>query len=160
MQLEVGTVLEGKVTGITKFGAFVALPEGKSGLIHISEVANTFVNDVHEFLSEGQTVKVKVLSISPEGKISLSAKRAEETKPASPRPGARRTEERPRTGAPAARPAPAARTAPAAAAPYVPTRSGDQGFEDKLKQFMQESDSKMSGNKLFEQQKKSRNRRK
>ena len=160
MQLEVGTVLEGKVTGITKFGAFIALPEGKSGLIHISEVANTYVNDVHEYLTEGQTVKVKVLSISPEGKISLSAKRAEETKPAAPRQGVRRTEEHPRTGTPAGRPAPAARTAPSAAAPYVPTRSGDQGFEDKLKQFMQESDSKMSGNKLFEQQKKSRNRRK
>ena len=151
MQFEVGTVLEGKVTGITKFGAFVALPEGKSGLIHISEVANTYVNDVHEFLTEGQTVKVKVLSISPEGKISLSAKRAEEQKSAPARQSYRRTEERPRPTAPAQA---------VANAPYVPTRSGDQGFEDKLKQFMQESDSKMSGNRLFEPQKKSRGRRK
>ena len=78
MRLEAGAVLEGKVTGITAFGAFVALPEGKSGLIHISEVANTYVSDIHTFLSVGQTVKVRVLSISPEGKISLSAKRAEE----------------------------------------------------------------------------------
>ena len=77
MQMEVGAVLEGRVTGITSFGAFVSLPDGKSGLIHISEVANTYVSDVHEFLSVGQTVKVRVLSVSPEGKISLSAKRAE-----------------------------------------------------------------------------------
>ena len=78
MQIEVGAVLEGKVTGITKFGAFVSLPEGKSGLIHISEVANTYVNDVHEFLTEGQSVKVRVLNVGQDGKISLSAKRAAE----------------------------------------------------------------------------------
>ncbi len=149
MRLEAGAVLEGKVTGITAFGAFVALPEGKSGLIHISEVANTYVSDIHTFLSVGQTVKVRVLSISPEGKISLSAKRAEEP-PA---------QEAPRQKKPFTAPRPAA--APRRAQePYVPTRSGDQNFEDKLKQFMQESDSKMSGNRLFEQQKKSRGRRK
>ena len=151
--MEIGTVLEGKVTGITKFGAFVSLQDGKSGLIHISEVANTFVNDVHDFLSVGQIVKVKVLSISPEGKISLSAKRAEE-QGTDTRQSPRRPEERPR-------PAPAA-AAPRAerVMPYVPVRSDDQGFEDKLKQFMQEADKKISGNKLFEQQRKSRGRRK
>ena len=85
MQIEVGQLLEGRVSGITQFGAFVALPEGKSGLVHISEVANTYVNDVHEFLSVGQSVKVRVLKISPEGKISLSVKRAEE-RPAAERP--------------------------------------------------------------------------
>lgn len=151
--MEIGTVLEGKVTGITKFGAFVSLPEGKSGLIHISEVANTFVNDVHDFLTEGQTVKVKVISISPDGKISLSAKRAEEQS-TDTRQSPRRPEERPRTAPAAAAP----RTE--RAAPYVPVRSADQGFEDKLKQFMQEADKKISGNKLFVQQKKSRGRRK
>ena len=57
MQLQVGMVTEGKVTGITKFGAFVALPDGKSGLVHISEIANTFVNDVHDYVQDGQTVK-------------------------------------------------------------------------------------------------------
>ena len=76
MELQVGSILEGKVTTITKFGAFVALEGGKSGLVHISEIANTFVNDVHDFLQEGQTVKVKVLNITEEGKISLSIKRA------------------------------------------------------------------------------------
>ncbi|MBP3486402.1 MAG: S1 RNA-binding domain-containing protein, partial [Oscillospiraceae bacterium] len=59
MEPEVGSILEGKVTAIMKFGAFVALGNGKSGLVHISEIANTFVNDVHDFLQEGQTVKVK-----------------------------------------------------------------------------------------------------
>ena len=150
MQLEAGAVLEGRVTGITAFGAFVALPDGKSGLVHISEVANTYVNDIHEHLTVGQTLKVKVLSISPEGKISLSAKRAAEVQPpaAAPRP------------APARRPAETAAPAADSAQVYVPTRSGDQNFEDKLKHFMQVSDSKMSGNRLYENQKKSRGRRK
>ena len=71
MQLEVGTILEGKVSGITKFGAFVTLPEGKSGLVHISEIANSYVNEVSEHLSMGQTVKVKVISVSEEGKNEI-----------------------------------------------------------------------------------------
>ena len=75
MELQVGSILEGKVTTITKFGAFVALEGGKSGLVHISEIANTFVNDVHDFLQEGQTVKVLVLS-TENGKINLSIKKA------------------------------------------------------------------------------------
>ena len=73
MELQVGSILEGKVTSITKFGAFVALEGARSGLVHISEIANTFVNDVHDFLQEGQTVKVKILSVD-NGKISLSMK--------------------------------------------------------------------------------------
>ncbi|MEG0116424.1 MAG: S1 RNA-binding domain-containing protein, partial [Hydrogenoanaerobacterium sp.] len=76
MQLEVGNILEGKVTGITKFGAFVELQGGKTGMVHISEVAATYVNEISEYLKENQIVKVKVLSISPEGKVSLSIKRA------------------------------------------------------------------------------------
>ena len=58
MEPQVGSILEGKVASITKFGAFIALEGGKSGLVHISEIANTFVNDVHDFLQEGQSVKV------------------------------------------------------------------------------------------------------
>ncbi len=76
MAVEVGNILEGKVTGITDFGAFVDLPEGKSGMVHISEVASTYVNKISDFLEEGQTVKVKVLSIGDNGKISLSIKKA------------------------------------------------------------------------------------
>ena len=81
MQLQVGMVIEGKVTGITKFGAFVALPEGKSGLVHISEIANTFVNDVHDYVQDGQTVKVKIIGIGDDGKINLSIKKADEHAP-------------------------------------------------------------------------------
>ncbi len=76
MQPEVGKIYEGKVTGITKFGAFVELEPGTSGMVHISEVANTFVNEIKDHLTEGQQVKVKVLGISEEGKISLSIKKA------------------------------------------------------------------------------------
>ncbi len=76
MQVEVGAVLEGKVTGITKFGAFVELPNKKTGMVHISEVAPAFVKEIRDFLTEGQEVKVKVLAISEEGKISLSIKKA------------------------------------------------------------------------------------
>lgn len=75
MGLEVDSILEGKVTGITKFGAFISLPEGKSGLVHISEIANSYVTDVNEHLQLGQVVKVKVINITPEGKINLSIKR-------------------------------------------------------------------------------------
>ena len=70
--------MEGKVTGITGFGAFVSLPEGKSGMVHISEVANSFVSDIKEFIKEGDTVRVKVISIDDAGRINLSIKRAAE----------------------------------------------------------------------------------
>ena len=124
MDLAVGNIVTGKVTTITKFGAFIALPEGKSGLVHISEVAPTFVSDVHDFLAEGQEVTVKILAITPEGKINLSIKQA-----------------MPRPQRPGRREAPARRTAPTPAAPPEPA---EQTFEDKLKQFMSVSDSKQS----------------
>lgn len=153
MQLEVGMILEGKVTGITKFGAFVALPGGKSGLVHISEVANAYVSDINEHLSNGQDVKVKVIGITDEGKINLSIKKAVDNPPVE-RPQ-RRSEDRPQ------RPA-APRQQQTAYTPrevYQPQKSADQSFEDKLKQFMQESDSRMSGNKLYDQSRKGRRRR-
>ena len=74
MAIEVGAIVEGEVTGITNFGAFVQLPEGKVGLIHISEVSDVYVKDVHDFLKEHQKVKAKVLSIDARGKIGLSLK--------------------------------------------------------------------------------------
>ena len=126
MELTVGTIITGKVTSITKFGAFVALPDGKSGLVHISEVAGTFVSDVHDFLTQGQEVPVKVLSISPEGKISLSVKQAQ---PPKPRPPHGDRPVRPR----------GPRSAPA-----QPAAPAELSFEDKLKQFMSVSDSKQS----------------
>lgn len=81
MQLEVGSILEGKVTGITKFGAFVELPDKVTGMVHISEVAATFVKEIRDFVTEGQTVKVKVLSVGEDGKISLSIKKAQAPAP-------------------------------------------------------------------------------
>ncbi len=85
MDLAVGAIVEGKVTGITKFGAFVALPEGKSGMVHISEVASTFVNDIKDFLQEGQQVKVKIINIDQAGRINLSIKKAQPQEPRQPR---------------------------------------------------------------------------
>lgn len=86
MELAVGTIISGKVTAITKFGAFVSLPGGKSGLVHISEVAAAFVSDVHDYLTEGQEVTVKILSVSPEGKINLSSSRPNPSRNARSRP--------------------------------------------------------------------------
>ena len=124
MELTVGAILEGKVKSITNFGAFIALPENRTGLVHISEVANTYVSDVRQFLTEGQDVKVMVLSIE-NGKVNLSIKRLE-AKP--------QREERPAGARPA-------RTAPT---PPPAPKTADQLFEEKLKAFMSESDSKLS----------------
>ncbi|MBR2499448.1 MAG: S1 RNA-binding domain-containing protein [Clostridia bacterium] len=76
MLLEVGKTVEGKISGITPFGAFIDLGEGKTGLVHISEVALEYVKDINEHLKEGETVSVKVVSIDDKGKISLSIKQA------------------------------------------------------------------------------------
>ncbi len=82
MQLEIGEILEGKITGLTKFGAFVQLAENKTGLIHISEIAPVFVKEITDFVQEGQIVKVKVLNLD-NGKISLSMKQAMPSQPSS-----------------------------------------------------------------------------
>lgn len=76
MLVEVGKVVEGKVSGITNFGAFVQLPDGKTGLVHISEIAEEYVKDINAHLKENQQVKVKVISVDNNGKISLSIKKA------------------------------------------------------------------------------------
>lgn len=78
MQLEAGSILQGKISGLAPFGAFVELEKGKSGLVHISEVSDEYVDDVSKHLKVGQEVKVKVLSIDEQGKISLSIKKASE----------------------------------------------------------------------------------
>jgi len=88
MSVEIGSIVEGVVTGITKFGAFVELGEGKTGLVHISEVANTFVRDIKDFLKEGDRVKVKVIGIDDKGKVSLSIKQTERRPPRPERPRA------------------------------------------------------------------------
>ncbi len=138
MELQVGSILEGKVTTITKFGAFVALEGGKSGLVHISEIANTFVNDVHDFLQEGQTVKVLVLS-TENGKINLSIKKTQPQERPAPRPVPRSA------GQQASRPAPQQpRSFSRPPQQAVQAPSGDQSFEDKLKQFLSSSEGKMA----------------
>lgn len=103
MQLEVGSIVEGKITGVKKFGAFVALPEGKTGMVHISEVSNEFIQDLDTVLSEGQTVKVKVINIAEDGKIALSIKRTlppPERGPRGPRQGGAPRGNGPRQGGP------------------------------------------------------------
>jgi S1 RNA binding domain protein len=74
MSIEVGSTVEGKVTGITKFGAFIELPGGDTGLVHISEIANTYVKDINNFLKLNDMVRVKVINIDDNGKIGLSMK--------------------------------------------------------------------------------------
>jgi S1 RNA binding domain protein len=76
MSLEAGTILEGVVVKITHYGAFVELPDGKSGLVHISEIADTYVKDVRDYLKEQERVKVKVLGYNEKGKLDLSVKQA------------------------------------------------------------------------------------
>ena len=144
MELTVGTVLEGKVKTITNFGAFIALPENKTGMVHISEVANAYVSDIRAHLTEGQDVKVVVIG-NENNKINLSIKRLEPKpqrenaapaprregqgnfRPAAPRREGNNFQSRPSTPAPA--PAP---------------KTADQLFEEKLKAFMSESDTKLS----------------
>ena len=131
MELTVGTVLEGKIKTITNFGAFVALPENKTGMVHISEVANAYVSDIRTFLTEGQDVKVTVIGLE-NGKINLSIKRLQ---PKQPRENAPKREANTES-----------RPAPRQAAPTPPPapKTADQLFEEKLKAFMTESDSKIS----------------
>ena len=156
MQLEVGGIYEGKVTGITKFGAFVSFEGGQTGMVHISEVAPTFVTEIRDFVSEGQTVKVKVLSINEAGKISLSMKKAlpedQQRRPArrpdGPRKdGARREGGPRREGGHAPRqPRPAPQPGPARPGDFEwQSRRNDSGtFEEMMSRFKQTSDEKMS----------------
>ena len=154
MQPTVGEIFEGKITGITKFGAFVSLPDGNNGLVHISEIANTYVNDVHDHVAEGQSVKVKVIGISDTGKINLSIKKAE---PPAPRPEQERSPQ-PRVNQPRPNnfsPRPNG-FAQKSSAPSTPTEAS---FEDKLKQFMQDSDSRISDSRMYADKKGSYKRR-
>ena len=148
MELTVGTVLEGKIKSITNFGAFVSLPENKTGMVHISEVANAYVSDIRAHLTEGQDVKVVIIG-NENGKINLSIKRLEPKpqrentqRPAGNfRPAGNTEKRRENTGFQnqnqnrAPRPAPVQPAAP---------KTADQLFEEKLKAFMSESDTKLS----------------
>ena len=130
LAIEVGSVVEGVVTGITNFGAFVELPEGKTGLIHISEVADVYVNDVHDFLKERDSVKVKVLTVDDRGKIGLSIK-ALQDKPAVP-------------AQPAAAPARPPRAPRDMRRTAASRQMGSPSFEDKLSRFLKDSDERLT----------------
>lgn len=130
MAIEVGSVVEGVVTGITNFGAFVELPEGKTGLIHISEVADVYVNDVHDFLKEHDKVKVKVLTVDERGKIGLSIK-ALQDKPSAGQQAA---------AAPVCPPRPSRDMRRTAASRQI----GSPSFEDKLSRFLKDSDERLT----------------
>ena len=136
MELTVGAILEGKVKSITNFGAFVALPENKTGMVHISEVANAYVSDIRQHLTEGQDVKVMVIG-TDNGKINLSIKRLE------PKP---QRENAPRSNFRGNNQSAPSQNRPARPAPVQPAapKTADQLFEEKLKAFMSESDSKIS----------------
>lgn len=158
MAIEVGNVFEGRVTGVKPFGAFVALPEGRVGMVHISEVSNEYVQDINTVLHDGDTVKVQVIQVAPDGKIALSIKRLL-PRPArtdrGPRPGG------PRSGAPregghfggsrgGGRPTreggrgPAREAAPRVWQPKAPARSDNLSFEDMMSRFKSQSEEKMA----------------
>lgn len=153
MSIEVGSKLEGKVTGITHFGAFVELPEGVTGLVHISEIADNYVKDVNEFLKVNDVVKVKVINVEKDGKIGLSIKQAQdrpadESKPAFNRP---ERQNRPQGGD---RPPFRGGDRPNRGGDR-PNRGGDRpnrgggkvsagNFEDKMLKFLKDSEDRLS----------------
>ena len=124
MQLEVGAIVDGKVTGVKKFGAFVRLPDGTTGMVHISEVSAEYIQELSDVLAEGQAVKVKVISVSPEGKVALSIKRATDKPVRPPKP---------------AHADPGKVWQPKAAAP-----AGNLSFEDMMAKYKTQSEEKIS----------------
>ena len=153
MELTVGAILEGKVKSITNFGAFIALPENKTGLVHISEVANAYVSDIRQHLTEGQDVKVVVIGME-NGKVNLSIKRLQPKPQRENAPFRENREHRePRENR-------ESRPAPRAAAPVAPAapKTADQLFEEKLKAFMQESDAKIASSKQYADRSRGRRR--
>ena len=144
MAIEVGNVFEGRVTGVKPFGAFVALPEGRVGMVHISEVSNEFVQDINTVLHDGDEVKVQVINIAPDGKVALSIKRL------LPRPDRRegghfggnggRGGRPPREGGRAA----ARDAAPRVWQPKAPARTDNMSFEDMMSRFKSQSEEKMA----------------
>ena len=145
MELTVGTILEGKIKSITNFGAFVALPENKTGMVHISEVANAYVSDIRAHLTEGQDVKVVVIG-NENGKVNLSIKRLEPKPQRENAPRRENSSFRREGNGPRRENAGSFnqnRPQKQAVQPAAP-KTADQLFEEKLKAFMSESDTKLS----------------
>ena len=148
--------MEGKVKSLTKFGAFILLPDGSTGMVHISEVAHAYVSDIHDHLTEGQTVKVMIIGME-NGKINLSIKRTVAPPPRAqanrPRNGGYPSGASGRTGSYGSdRPHQDFR-------PAQPAEPQQKSFDDMLKQFMTESDSKMSSLKQYNDRKTKSRRR-
>ena len=136
MAAEVGSLVDGKVTGIIEYGAFVDIGEGKTGMVHISEVSPTYVTNIRDHLAVGQQVRVKVLSVSPEGKVSLSIKKAldPEASSAGVKPAAPPPPKQPRRNAP-----------PNVWQGQRNANAGEpQTFEDMMSRFKQTSEDKIS----------------
>jgi S1 RNA binding domain protein len=129
MSIEVGSKLQGKVTGITNFGAFVELPDGSTGLVHISEVADNYVKNINDYLKVGDQVEVKVLNVERDGKIGLSIKKAKDRPESTQRSRSNSNSQRPRQG-----------------------RSNDrnnnngrpENFESKMARFLKDSEDRLS----------------
>ena len=139
MAIEIGSIIEGKVSGIMPFGAFITLPDNKVGLVHISEVSQTYVSDINEHLKVGDVVKAKIIKIDDNGKVSLSIKKAAEKKPF------RKNEPQKKSNAPI-RPADI---------DWGAKNDEDLSFEDKLNKFKQDSDEKMLALKRSNESKRS-----
>ena len=151
MAIEVGNVFEGRVNGVKPFGAFVALPEGRVGMVHISEVSNEFVQDIAAVLHDGDTVKVQVINVAPDGKIALSIKRLLPPPPRQPREGRGPRPGAPRDGGRSGAPRGAGRpprqprdAAPRVWQPKAPARSDNLSFEDMMSRFKSQSEEKMA----------------
>ena len=148
LALQVGDILEGKVTGIKPFGAFVALPESKTGLVHISEVSYEFVQDLATVLEAGQTVKVKVISIAPDGKIALSIKQTQPAPERAPRAPRSPRPQGQQGGNGGARPAggrpPRREAAPRVWQPKPAQPQGDLSFEDMMARYKTQSEEKIA----------------
>ena len=147
MELTVGDILDGSVKTITNFGAFISLPENKTGMVHISEVANAYVSDIRQHLTEGQDVKVVVIGLE-NGKVNLSIKRLQPKPQRENAPFRENRENR------------ESRPAPRAAVPVAPPapKTADQLFEEKLKAFMQESDAKIASSRQYADRSRGRRR--
>jgi S1 RNA binding domain protein len=141
MSLQVGAIVEGKVSNVMPFGAFVSLPDNKTGLVHISEVASNYIKDIGEHIKTGDVVKVKIIKIEDDGKISLSIKKAQSSQPKQ----REQRKDEPRKSGPV-RPIDIDWKKPA---------SAEMSFEDKLSKFKQDSDEKMQALKRSNDSKRS-----
>lgn len=168
MAVEIGKVYEGKVSGITKFGAFVELEDGTSGLVHISEVSNSFVNDINDILKVGDEVKVKIIKKNDDGKISMSIKQTENCPKGKSFNKASdekfhqdgRSGGKPQFKPRKPSPKPEMNENVVYSDGFVQKTSGDANFEDMLSKFKASSEEKMSVLKRAGDNRRSRSRKK